>query len=660
MFDNHTPHKVAASLRRSPKQKAINRIPSYTYQVDDAQQASIRLATELAEDGNFVDANLVASHFLRSRTSNTSIERTFAKKLISRDVSTFTAASGDKIIAVQRMAGQLKPFIVSRSKIGRIKTSSIPVPNATVDSLQMAADGNSLTFSSGKRLTIVKTSNQEIIHTDGHDTTIRLIAISDDGSVVASFGDDSLVRIWDGQTGTPLTSIQLRDVGIPYLSISPSGAIICVAVGNGPAKYINLKGEAEPHALRPRGTHPNSICPLPDGRAFVVGCQDGTTRIMELKMGRESAILEGDGSPVTHVTASPDGRRLLAQTRAGRISIYESANAERTHIWQLSPSARDVLAVFTSNDYVAIPRNQTTVDTIALNEVDIWTSIPMPKVEISDAILCNDDKVLLCGDTSGRLTKVSTSTGNVSETVQCHRRRIQNIRIHPTNKKQITMASWDTTASIFDIGSLEPVMMFTGHADRVRDAMLSTDGRTMVTVADDRTCRFWNAKTGKLIHVSTLQERPVAIEACSNDDAVVIDQSASRITLKRGVTKPVSIQKQRFDTKITAVRTVGNHTMYLAGSKVIVTSERDKVTSNLMSSDRITACHRNAANRMMCVGTNTGHVQIWCASTMTELIDAKCSTCELSVVGFSQAADFLFAVGVDGRAKYIRFSEAKQ
>ncbi len=660
MFDNYNPHNKAASLKYSPKQNPVLRILSNTLQVDDAHQASIRLATELAEDGNFVDATLVASNFLRSRTNNTSIEQTFAKKLLTRDVSTFAAASGDKIVAVQRMAGQLKPFIVSRSKSGRVKTSSIPVPNATVDSLQMAADGKSLTFSSGKQLTIVKTSNQEIIHTDGHDTTIRLIAISDDGSVVASYGDDSLVRIWDGQTGTPLTSIQLRDVGIPYLSISPSGSIICVAVGNGPAKYINLKGEAEPHALRPRGTHPTSICPLPDGRAFVVGCQDGTTRIMELKMGRESAILEGDGSPVIHVTASPDGRRLLTQTRAGRISIYESAKAERTHIWQISPSARDVLATFTSNDYIALPRNQTTVDTIALNEADIWTNIPMPKVEISDAILCSDDKILLCGDTSGRLTKVSTSTGNVSETVQCHRRRIQNIRIHPTNKKQVTMASWDATASIFDIASLEPVMIFTGHADRVRDAMLSTDGRTMVTVADDRTCRFWNAKTGKLIHVSTLPVRPVAIEACTNDDAVVIDQSASRITLKRGVTKPVSIQKQRFDTTFTAVRTVGNNTMYLAGSNVMVSSDHGKHTRTLTSSDRITACHKHVANRMMCIGTNTGHVQIWCASTMTELIDAKCSSCELSVVGFSQAADFLFAVGVDGRAKYIRLNEAKQ
>jgi hypothetical protein len=203
-------------------------------------------------------------------------------------------------------------------------------------------------------------------------------------------------------------------------------------------------------------------------------------------------------------------------------------------------------------------------------------------------------------------------------------------------------------------------MMFTGHADRVQDAVLSTDGRTMVTVADDRTCRFWNAKTGKLLHVSTLPVRPVAIEACSNDYAVVIDQSASRITLKRGVTKPVSIQKQRFDTTFTAVRTVGNNTIYLAGSNVIVSSDHGKHTRTLTSSDRITACHKHVANRMMCIGTNTGHVQIWCASTMTELIDAKCSSCELSVVGFSQAADFLFAVGVDGRAKYIRLKEAKQ
>ena len=655
MFDTRRADAKPTSTDHSLMQ-ATTRPKSQNANLSDyGQQTSIRLATELAEDGNFIDASLVATHFRRTKSSKPSLEVMLADKLISRNVAASTAASGSTVIALRRQNGKIQPSLITRDKSGALKSRNVDLQQTGIDVLELASDGKTIVYTAGKKLTIVKTSNQERIRTDGHDTIIRLVATSDDGSIITSYGDDSLVRIWDGQTGTPLTSMQLRDVGNPYLSMSPSGSIICMAVGNGPAKYINLKGEAEPYALRPRGTYATAICPLPDGRAFVVGCQDGTTRIMEMKMGRESAILEGDGSAVTHVTASPDGRRILAQTRAGRISVYETAKAVRTHIWQLSSDARNIQAIFTANDYIALPKSNTSVDTIALNESDIWQNIDLPKVEITDALLCVDDQILLCGDTSGRLTKISTTTGEASTPVQSHRRRIQNMRVHPTNSKLVTIASWDTTASIFDVASLEPVMMFTGHADRVRDAMLSANGLTIVTVSDDRTCRFWDARTGKQLYVATLQERPLAIESCTNDGATVIDIQGSRITFKRGVSKPVSVQQQRFVTAITAVRTNGFQAIYLAGSQVVISNAMGNPAKSLTSSDQITACYANGMSQILVLGANTGNVQIWDTATMTKLIDAQCASCKIAALGYSKTANIIYVLGVDGHVKFIRF-----
>lgn len=619
-----------------------------------ALQTSIRLATELAEDGNFVDASRVAAPFRRIPSRNQSLEQRLAERLISRNVASFIAPPGETIVSVQRILGHRVPVILTRTKSGTVKATSPLIPGTKSDIIVVAPDGKTLVFTSGKQLTILKTVGQETLRTDGHDSTVRLIAISDDGSIVASYGDDSLIRIWDAQNGTPLTSVPLRDVGIPYLSISPNGSIVCIAVGNGPAKYINLNGEGDAHALRPRGTHATAICPLPDGRAFVVGCQDGTTRIMEMKMGRESAILEGDGSSITHVTVSPDGRHLLSQTKAGRVSIFEVGNVERTHIWQLTPDTRNINAIFTTNDTIALGISRTSVQTLALSEIDIWKSISLPKVEITDALHCKPANVLICGDTSGRLTKVSTLTGVPSETVQCHRRRIQNIRAHPTNKRWVTMASWDTTASIVDIASLEPIRVFSGHADRVRDAMLSADGLTMVTISDDRTCRFWDARSGKVFGVVTLTERPLAIETCSKDMATIIDIHATRITIKNGMAKPIKVESQRLGTSLTGVRTDGNYTAYLAGSQVAVASVHGGRITTFTSSDRITASFIHPQSRIMLVGTNTGHIQLWDTSTMTELVDVKCTSCEIAAVGYAVSGDYLFAIGVDGQAKYIK------
>jgi WD40 repeat protein len=261
--------------------------------------------------------------------------------------------------------------------------------------------------------------------------------------------------------------------------------------------------------------------------------------------------------------------------------------------------------------------------------------VNLPKVEITDAILCDNDQILLCGDTSGRLIKVSTTTGDASPAVQSHRRRIQNLRSHPTNSKLVTIASWDTTASIFDIATLEPVMMFTGHADRVRDAMLSANGLTMVTVSDDRTCRFWDARTGKQLHVSSLPERPLAIEYCTNDSATVIDNQASRFTVKRGVNKPVNVQRQRFPTPLTAVRTNGSQAIYMAGSQVAIFNARNNRAKTLTSSDQITASFVNGMSQIMASGTNTGSIQVWDTGPMTQLIEAECADCAIASLGYS-------------------------
>jgi hypothetical protein len=60
----------------------------------------------------------------------------------------------------------------------------------------------------------------------------------------------------------------------------------------------------------------------------------------------------------------------------------------------------------------------------------------------------------------------------------------------------------------------------------------------------------------------------------------------------------------------------------------------------------------------MLIGTNTGHIQLWDTSTMTELLDVKCMSCEIASVGYAISGDYLFAVGVDGHAKYIRLGDS--
>ena len=50
-------------------------------------------------------------------------------------------------------------------------------------------------------------------------------------------------------------------------------------------------------------------------------------------------------------------------------------------------------------------------------------------------------------------------------------------------------------------GGARLVTTLKGHTDDVRTASFSPDGQHILTASDDKTCRIWNATTGKLVRM---------------------------------------------------------------------------------------------------------------------------------------------------------------
>ena len=62
-------------------------------------------------------------------------------------------------------------------------------------------------------------------------------------------------------------------------------------------------------------------------------------------------------------------------------------------------------------------------------------------------------------------------------------------------------ASDDKTARLWDAQSGQEIAVLTGHADWVRSAAFSPDGRRVVTASSDNTARLWDAQSGQEIAV---------------------------------------------------------------------------------------------------------------------------------------------------------------
>ena len=58
----------------------------------------------------------------------------------------------------------------------------------------------------------------------GHSESVNALSFSPDGSRLASGSDDKTVRLWDGATGAPISTLEGHSDYVTSLSFSPDGS----------------------------------------------------------------------------------------------------------------------------------------------------------------------------------------------------------------------------------------------------------------------------------------------------------------------------------------------------------------------------------------------------------------------------------------------------
>jgi WD40 repeat protein len=92
--------------------------------------------------------------------------------------------------------------------------------------LAVSHDGN-LLASAGEDRTIrlwdLKASGKQIRAIDGHAEPIRSVAFSPDGRTLASSSDDKTIKLWDIATGEPKTTFKGHKYRVWSLGFTPTG-----------------------------------------------------------------------------------------------------------------------------------------------------------------------------------------------------------------------------------------------------------------------------------------------------------------------------------------------------------------------------------------------------------------------------------------------------
>ena len=138
--------------------------------------------------------------------------------------------------------------------------------------------------------------------------TRRSLAMSPDGKVVVTAGDDGVVRVWHLEPGVEHQAFSAHALPVTRVAVGAGGRTVYSGDQSGLVVMTDLKtGRAT--SLQGHDGTIHSIAVSHDGRLFASSAQDGTIRVWQAGAGEpRSVVLRGHASTPTYIDFLPDGR----------------------------------------------------------------------------------------------------------------------------------------------------------------------------------------------------------------------------------------------------------------------------------------------------------------------------------------------------------------
>ena len=162
----------------------------------------------------------------------------------------------------------------------------------------------------------------------GHAGAVLGIALSADGSVAASVGDDRTLRVWKAGKREPLVVVALPAIPAACVAISDDGALLAAEADHRLSVWKSSGGDALT-TIALDDDIAKVLRFAPDAKSLVIGTKGGRLRLCELATSKVVHERPAHSDAVTAVEFSPDGASLYSGGKDGKILHWKAATLDK-------------------------------------------------------------------------------------------------------------------------------------------------------------------------------------------------------------------------------------------------------------------------------------------------------------------------------------------
>jgi WD40 repeat protein len=283
----------------------------------------------------------------------------------------------------------------------------------------------------------------------GNTATIRALAVSADGNVLITGGDDKTVRHFSPPAGKEIRPLTGPLAPVTSVTLNPANSVIAAASQDRQVYFWNAADGKPAGQLTAHAGPVTDVQFHPQGTQVATAGADGLVRLWAYPPTPARTAPHPDG--VLVAVASPDGKKL-----------YTGSADKVLRIWDATKPAVE---------------RQFTGHTGAITAL---------------AVSANG-QLLVSGGADATLRFWNQATAKEADVVTAHAAPITSLALNPA-ATQVVSTSEDGTIKLWQLPFVAPKAFV--HADQVTGLALTADGTKLVTGSGDKLVRLWNLATG--------------------------------------------------------------------------------------------------------------------------------------------------------------------